>query len=104
MTDTDLELGAQARAAGHLIDAIGPVDTTIRDLANAIEAGSGGFKGASAAGLSEALTAWFTAARELSPTLGEYAAKLVQVDVSAAESDRRAMDAFGRISGRLTGQ
>ncbi|AWB93598.1 hypothetical protein [Aeromicrobium chenweiae] len=67
-------------------------------------AGSGGFKGASAAGLAEALTAWFTVAKELSPTLGEYATKLVQVDVSAAESDRRAQDAFSRISGRLTGQ
>ena len=103
MADTDLELGAQARAAGHLIDAIGPIDSSIRDLANSIDAGSGGFKGASSAGLAQALTVWFTAAKELSPTLSEYATKLVQVDLNAAGSDKRAQDAFGRISGRLTG-
>ena len=69
--------------------------------AAAVEASAGGFRGASSNALGEALSAWFTAAQELSPTLSAYAGKLVQVDVSAAEADRRAQEAFGRISGRL---
>jgi uncharacterized protein YukE len=101
MADTELEIGAQARAAGHLIDAMDPIDRSIKDLADAVEAAAGGFRGASANALGEALTAWCTAAQELSPTLSAYAGKLVHVDVSAAEADRRAQEAFGRISGRL---
>jgi uncharacterized protein YukE len=101
MSDTELEIGAQARAAGYLIDAMDPIDRSLKDLAAAVEASAGGFRGASSTALGEALTAWFTAAQELSPTLSAYAGKLVQVDVSAAEADRRAQEAFGRISGRL---
>jgi uncharacterized protein YukE len=101
MGDTELEIGAQTRAAGYLIDAMDPVDRTIKDLAAAVEGAAGGFRGASSTALGEALTAWFTAAQELTPTLSAYAGKLVQVDVSEAEADRRAQDAFGRISGRL---
>ena len=101
MTDTELEIGAQTRAAGHLVDAIGPVQDAISALADAVEAGSAGFRGASAAGLAEALTAWFTAAQGLTPALGDYAAKLTQVDVTEARADDRATEAFGRISGRL---
>ena len=87
MSDTELEIGAQARAAGYLIDAMDPIDRTLKDLAAAVEASAGGFRGASSNALGEALSA--------------YAGKLVQVDVSAAEADRRAQEAFGRISGRL---
>lgn len=101
MGDTELEIGAQSRAAGYLIDAMDPINRSIKDLADAVEAGSSGFRGSSAAGLGEALTAWFTAAKDLAPTLSAYAGKLVQVDVTEAEADLRAQEAFGRISGRL---
>jgi uncharacterized protein YukE len=103
MADTELEIGAQTRAAGVLVDAIEPIQTAIKDLGTSLEGASGGFKGAAAGGLAMAVQAWFEAAAELPPILGQYASKLVLVDTTEGESDLRQQEAYGRIATRLGG-
>ena len=103
MTGTQLELGAQARAAALVAGAIEPIQTSLNDVSNAVQAASGGFKGSAAAGLGTALEAWFEAAGDLLPTLSEYAAHLAAVDVSEAEADQRQQQPYARLSSRLGG-
>lgn len=98
---TELEIGAQTRAAERLRDAVEPLQTTLTDLVTTIEGAADGFRGASAGGLVEALQEWLTVARDLSPVLDGYASRLTQVDVSNAGADERAVEAMARISGRM---
>jgi len=103
MADTELEIGAQTRAAGVLVDAIEPIQTAMKDLGTSLEGASSGFKGAAAGGLAMAVQAWFEAAAELPPILGQYASKLVQVDATEGETDLQQREAYGRIAMRLGG-
>jgi uncharacterized protein YukE len=103
MSGTQLELGAQARAAARVDDAIGPIQTALSDLSDAVQGASDGFKGSAAAGLAEALRAWFEAADDLLPTLSEYAGHLVAVDVTEGQADQRQQQTYGRLTARLGG-
>ena len=103
MADTELQIGRQSEAAQMVVGAIEPIRTTLQDLATSLQGASGGFRGGSAAGLAEALEAWFTAAGELIPTLQEYAAKLVAVDRTEALTEAQEQERFARLAGRLGG-
>jgi len=103
MSGTQLELGAQARAAALVAGAIEPIQTSLSDVGNAVQAASGGFRGSAAAGLATALEAWFEAAGDLLPTLNAYAAHLTAVDVTEAQADQRQQDSYTRLSSRLGG-
>lgn len=103
MTDTQLQIGAQSEAARLVAAAVEPIQTTLQDLGNTLQGASGGFRGGAAAGLAEALEAWFTAAGDLLPTLQEYAAKLVAVDVTEARTEEAQQDRYNRLATRLGG-
>ena len=103
MADTQLQIGAQTEAARLVTGAIEPIQTTLQDLATALQGASPGFQGGAAAGLGEALQAWFTAAGDLLPTLGEYATKLVAVDRTEAETEVRQQQSYARLADRLGG-
>ncbi len=103
MPDTQLQIGAQAEAAQLVLGAVDPIQTTLQDLGNALQGASGGFRGGAAAGLAEALDAWFTAAGDLLPTLQEYAAKLVAVDVTEARTEEAQQERYARLASRLGG-
>ncbi|MEV7397653.1 hypothetical protein [Aeromicrobium sp. NPDC092404] len=103
MADTELEIGAQTRAAGVLIDAIDPIRTALQDLATSLECAAGGFKGASAGGLATAVQAWFEVATELPAILDLYATKLVEVDSTEGRTDLQQREEYGRIATRLDG-
>ena len=103
MAGTELQIGRQSEAAQLVVDAIEPIETTLKDLATTLQGASPGFQGGAAAGLGEALQAWFTAAGDLLPTLGEYATKLVAVDRTEAETEVRQQQSYARLAGRLGG-
>lgn len=103
MSDTELQIGAQAEAAQLVVGAIEPIQTTLENLGTAIQGASSGFLGGSASGLAQALEAWFTAASDLLPTLSEYATTLVAVDTAEAQTEIQQQERFARIAGRLGG-
>lgn len=103
MSDTQLRIGAQAEAAQLVHGAVEPIRTTLEQLGDSLQAASGGFRGGAAAGLGEALEAWFTAAGDLLPTLQEYAAKLVAVDAAEARTEEAQQERFARLAARLGG-
>jgi len=103
MSDTQLQIGAQTEAARLVAAAIEPIQTTLQDLGSALEQAAPGFRGAAAGGLVEAVQAWFTAAGDLLPTLGDYAAKLVQVDQAEAQTESRQLESCSRLADRLGG-
>ncbi len=82
-----LELGAQTRAAQLVADAVPEVVDVLEGLGRQIDAAAGGFRGASAAGLAEALGEWFTAVKALPAVMSSYAAALAAVDRAAALAD-----------------
>src|SRR4051794_4300548 len=103
MSETQLQIGRQSEAARLVADAVEPIQTTLKDLAASLQGASGGFRGGSAAGLAEALEAWFTAAGDLLPTLQEYAARLVAVDRTEALTETQQQQRYVRLAGRLGG-
>lgn len=100
---TELQIGAQARAATKVTNTIDPIQTTLTDLGNNLSTSADGFRGAAASALGTALEAWFEAAGDLLPTLGEYAGHLTAVDVTEADAERRQQEAYARLSSRLGG-
>jgi len=103
MTGTELQIGRQSEAAQLVVDAIEPIEATLKDLATSLQGSAGGFRGGSAAGLADALEAWFTAAGELLPTLQQYAAKLVAVDRTESVTEVQQQERYARLAGRLGG-
>lgn len=89
-----LELGAQTRAAQLVADAVPEVVGVLDGLGRQISAVAGGFRGASAAGLAEALGEWFTAVKALPAVMSSYAAALAAVDRAAAAADATGADAL----------
>lgn len=100
---TELEIGAQSRAAVQVAQLAEPLKQTLTSLGQGFEGAADGFKGASAAALAEAVTEWFTAAKDLIPTIGDYAQKLKAVDTTEAASDSRAVDRMSNIATRMGG-
>lgn len=103
MADTELEIGSQAEAAGVVLEAVGPIQTTLEELGTTLQGSAGGFKGGAAAGLAEALGAWYEAASELIPTLQAYAGNLVAVDEAEAQTETSVQQRYTRLAGRLGG-
>lgn len=103
MADTELQIGRQSEAAQLVVAAIEPISTTLQDLATSLQGASAGFKGGAAAGLAQALEAWFTAAGDLVPTLQEYATRLVAVDRTEALTEAQQQERFARLADRLGG-
>ena len=102
MADTQLQIGAQTEAARLVTGAIEPIQTTLQDLATALQGASPGFQGGAAAGLGEALQAWFTAAGDLLPTLGEYATSWSR-STGPRPRPRSGSSRLRRLAGRLGG-
>lgn len=100
---TELEIGAQARAAERVRQAVPAVEDALDALATAVGTASTGFRGAAAGALGEALEEWYLAAGDLVPCLGAYAEKLLAVDVAAAEAEQRQAAAHQRLLARLGG-
>lgn len=103
MSDTELGIGAQERAARTLLDAMGPVQSILADLQQEVVSAADGFQGAAALGFGEAVDAWFTAAQGIVPALNEYAQHLAAVDATMAETEAREQEAYSRFAARLEG-
>jgi uncharacterized protein YukE len=103
MSDTELEIGAQTRAARAVAEGIPGITTVVQDLGTALEGSMSGFRGASAAAFVEAVTAWFEAAQDLGPTLADYAEKLVATDTAAARTETAQDERYQHLAARLGG-
>lgn len=100
---TEMELGAQTRAAAIVEDALVPLQETLRDLGRAVEAEQAGFRGGAAAGLAEAVGAWLESAYDLLPELGGMARALVDTDATAAATDAAQQESYARFAAALGG-
>jgi uncharacterized protein YukE len=95
------EMQAAARAAA---DAVEPLQETLRELAATIETEAGkGFKGQAAAGLGEAINAWFDVAVTLGPILEGYSQSLTYVAQEHATNDVEQAVRSGQLAERLGG-
>lgn len=103
MADTELEIGAQTRAACAVAEGIPGITTVVQDLGTALEGSMAGFRGASAAAFVEAVTAWFEAAQDLAPTLAGYAERLVATDTAAAQTETTQDQRYHHLAARLGG-
>ena len=103
MDRTELDLGAQTRAAAVVGDALTPLQDSLRRLASTIESEQHGFRGGAAAGFNEAARAWFEAAQDLLPALVKLQQGLVATDERVGRTDTKEAARFGRIGEVLGG-
>jgi uncharacterized protein YukE len=100
---TELVVGAQARAAARVRDAVPQVQDALDALAAAVGTTAAGFRGAAAGALGEALEEWYLAAADLVPCLHTFADNLLAVDLTASDADVRQQEAHQRLAHRLGG-
>lgn len=87
MSDTRLEVGAQARAAKLVLDSVTPIGDTLSQMGKSIEGSMEGFRGEAAGGFAQAVEDWFKAAGSVTRVLVEFANKLVETDKAAGQTD-----------------
>lgn len=103
MSDTQLQIGAQTRAAQIVASGVPDVLDVVENLGATLQGSMSGFRGGAAAGLAEAVTAWFEVANEIAPTLAGYAERLVATDIAAATTDAEQDQRYARLASRLGG-
>lgn len=94
----ELENAAQTVAAG-----IQPLNEILIELSDRVETAATGFKGQAAAGLGEALGAWFEVAGTLGPILEGYAQALMAVANEHALNEGEQVAAYDNLVQRLGG-
>ena len=98
-----LEFGELNSAAQTVADAIGPVGEMLTSLSDSLAASSTGFKGQAAAGLGEALGAWFDVAATLGPTLEQYATALATTSAEHVVNEGEQISSYTDLAGRSGG-
>lgn len=88
-------------AALTIAEGIGPAQDILTALSDTIGGSSAGFQGQAAAGLGEALTAWFEVAGTLSPILDGYAMAIMQTANEHRVNDTGQAERMGRLIDRL---
>lgn len=96
---------SEIQAAAQVVaDGVEPLQSTLQALGADLEAAAAaGFKGQAAAGLGEAVSAWFDVAVTLGPILEGYAQALVGVAQEHAANDVQQADRYARLDDRLGG-
>ena len=94
---------AEMQAAAEAVaDAVEPLQKTLRELGESIEAEAGkGFKGQAAVGFGEAVNAWFDVALTLGPILEGYSQSLMYLAQEHATNDVAQADRAGTLNDRL---
>ena len=91
-------------AAQAVADGVEPLQATLQAVGSDIEAAAAaGFKGQAAAGLGEAISAWFDVAVTLGPILEGYSQALVGVAQEHATNDVTQAERAGNLADRLGG-
>ena len=98
-----LEFQEMADAAGAVAAGVEPLNTLLTDLSGSIEAAATGFSGQAAAGLGEALAAWFETAGTLGPILEGYAQALMTVANEHVLNEGEQSQTYARLANRLGG-
>lgn len=98
-----LELEQLSDAAILLAEGIGPVHDILTSLSDEVAAASAGFRGEAAAGLGEALSAWFDVASSLAPILEGYAQAIMQTANEHRVNDAGQAERMGALMERLEG-
>jgi len=98
-----LEFEEMRLAARTLSEGIAPVETILTGLSDTVAVASAGFRGQAAAGLGEALTAWFDVAATLGPVLDGYAQAIMQTANTHRLNDTAQAEEMDRLTQRLGG-
>lgn len=103
MPDTEMQIGAQSRAANVVVSGIPELTAVVSDLGESLQSAITGFRGGASAAFVEAVTAWFEVAQDLAPALASYADRLVATDQAAAATESQEQARFARLADRLGG-
>jgi uncharacterized protein YukE len=98
-----LEYGELRDAATTVSEGVQPLSDLLTELSDSIATASDGFQGQAAAGLGEALTAWFEVAKTLGPIMEAYASALMTVANEHVTNEGRQVTGYQRLSERLGG-
>lgn len=99
-----LEYAEMQAAAQTVVEGIAPLQDLLTGLGASLETSSPGFKGQAAAGLAEAVGAWFEVATTLGPVLEGYATAIMAVAQEHAANDRVQTQTYQQLAGRLGGE
>ena len=99
-----LEYGEISAAAQTVADGVQPLQDVLTELSTAVETAATGFKGQAAAGMGEALTAWFEVASTLGPILEAYSGALMGVANEHIVNDGAQVERHQRLTSRLGGE
>jgi uncharacterized protein YukE len=98
-----LEYGELRDAARTVAEGIAPLSDLLTELMDSIGSASDGFQGQAAAGLGEALTAWFGVAQTLGPVMESYASALMTVANEHIVNEGSQVDSYQHLTDRLGG-
>lgn len=101
MSDVELKIGAQTRAAQVIQRRLPEFEEILKALGTAIDGSAGSFRGAGAGEYGKALQAWATKAVDLPKVFADFAEKLVQVDKTMAQSEEGSAKGFSALEQRL---
>jgi hypothetical protein len=98
-----LEFGELNEAAATVAAAVEPVNQLLTSLSDSVAASATGFSGQAAAGLGEALGAWFDVANTLGPILEGYAQALATTATEHVLNEAEQVESYGSLAERLGG-
>lgn len=98
-----LEFPELERAAHTVAAGVQPLNDILTELGGTIETAAVGFKGQAAAGLGEALGAWFEVAGTLGPILEGYASALMTVANEHVANEGEQISSYQNLVQRLGG-
>lgn len=101
--DTELEIGRQSEAARLVIESIQPIEDFLKAMGTSMETEEAGFKGNGAVAFTEAVIAWFEAAKEIGLAMEGFAQRLAEVDQEDLKVETVINETFARFLGRLGG-
>lgn len=103
MSDVQLTIGAQTRAAQVIQRRLPEFEEILQALGTAIDGSASSFRGTGAAEFGKALQAWATKAVDLPQVFAGFGEKLVQVDQTMAKSEEGSAKGYSALQQRLGG-
>lgn len=101
-TTTELQLGAQTKAAHTVELAVPDLGKALKTSAEGIQAEAAGFSGAAAGAFYTALKAWFQAGAQIPNGVSRYGASLAATDANVTANQTSTAQAYNTARTRLS--
>lgn len=100
---TELDLGAQSRAAQIVAQAVPGLQDALKTGAEAIGAEVDGFTGSAAGAFYTALKAWYVVGSQIPQGVGRYALNLATTDANIGANQTSTVQSYSNARTRLSG-